>query len=139
MKSYYTVFTLSHPLKPLEVRFVGMTSQTVTKRLHDIISASCKSYNPVYSTPVGEWVRDVVSEGKKPTTTPVFESHARSEASQAYRDTLNANLGTGLLLNAVPAKRATTVRTEPFDGELSGRAVDPTSQHAADSARRKTK
>lgn len=137
MKPLYTVYTLSHPMEPLVIRYVGVTTQALQKRLHDMYSACTKPHISAYNTPVGEWMRNVLEEGNKPYYTVHYEGEDKLESDQTYRDLVNENISTGQLLNSTTGRFAKVRQKCIDDIGPSGKTVHPFSDHAFASLRRK--
>lgn len=132
MTPIYTVFALMDDDK--SVRYVGVTTQALSKRLHDMRSASNKDAYAMYSTPVGTWIREL---GKAPAFEVVYEGTDKELANEEYCVVINKNIEGGKLLNSTTGKRA-GLRTEfIYERGPSGKTVYPFSDHAQASVRRK--
>ena len=125
--SLYTVFTLSDKDDPSKVRFVGLTSQTVAKRLGDIMAAAVRPGFRAYNTAVSEWLRSI---DNRPILTVVFESAERHAAAERYRAIMNKHIFKGAILNSRAGRASGRIRTEPTYEKLAGRPVDKTSENA---------
>jgi predicted GIY-YIG superfamily endonuclease len=74
----YTVFSLND--QSGSIKYVGVTKQSLRKRLQDLQSGSVNSTTAQYSQPVAVWLREVYAKFKQPAVTVhgVFET--RNEA-----------------------------------------------------------
>ena len=137
MEPLYTVFVLKDPVEPLYVKYVGVTSQTLTKRLHDMMSACTKTYTSAYAAPSGVWLRSILENGQKPFAEVIYEGTDRETAHELYCNTINDNLDTGELTNTMNGRGA-GIYKQPLEGRgPTGKWPNPETIHAQNSIRRK--
>lgn len=132
----YTVFTLSSPNNPLDVRFVGVTTQTVTKRLCDIVSVAHKPYCHGHDSFLSQWIREV----GEPIATIILDTYDKEEASACKTSTFNSFVKTGRMLNSCTGRgRTPFLKVNPItdSGNIQGRQVNKDSDSAKYSLNRK--
>lgn len=131
MNPIHTVFTLGDDEG---LRYVGVTTQALSKRLHDMRSASKKPESAMYATPVAIWLRSL---SDAPVVNVVYEGTDKELANETYCSVINDNVHTGKLLNSSPGKRP-GIRTEfIYHRGPSGKTANPDSGHAQASILRK--
>jgi len=135
MKPIYTVFSLSSPDKPEDVRYIGLTSQSLPKRVGDLVSGSMNEVSSAYGTHLSEWLRTLQT---RPLAIPRFESEHRSLAVLEYKTLVNRYLDSGRLLNTKPGRIGGQLRTEPMhEQDIPGRVVEDGSVNSLLQATRK--
>lgn len=117
----YTVFTLSSPDDELDVRYLGVTTQTVRKRTIDMFtvankqqSSKGKSYSGNNSL-VSQWIRSVFDEGKEPIISVILDTQDQAEAAACRVSTFNSLAKSGRLLNSFSGKHMGKVLRQNFD------------------------
>ena len=116
MKHIHSVFSLVDEDQKDIIKFVGLTSQTIKKRVADIISNA----KFTRKTNLDMWVLELILEGKKPHIILHFESEDRNEAAEYYRKLVNLNI-TEHILNHARGNTKSIITAPLLNNVLVGR------------------
>jgi len=124
----YTVFTLSNPDDINDIRYVGFTTQTIPKRLSDIMSISRgHEYANGYNSLLSQWLRTLKNV---PIATVITDTYDRELAIKTRVVTFEHLLPSGRLLNSVHGKFKGKHLRRTVNGQPPGRVVDPATRSA---------
>lgn len=137
----YTVFTLHTPGDPEDVRYIGMSSQLLSKRVRDMVSVANHPYCPGHTSFVSQWIRSLQEQGLAPAVDELINTDDKSLALDIREEVFDKHVGKGKLLNAQGHKLGGQVLVKQMvnNGKSRGRDTTPDSKHAKMSARTKTK
>lgn len=96
MKHIYTVFTIQDPTT-LKIKYVGFTTQTLTKRFSDLRGSSKSKEFSGYYTALSEWLREMEANDLKPIVKSAFDSTDKQEAEDVFVDVFNQSISPDLL------------------------------------------
>lgn len=135
----YSVFTLAPASNPTDVRYVGITTQSTSKRLQDIVSVALQPYCKGHNSFVSEWIRELHANDDFPVSIAILHTEDKGVALHARSESFAKHVLNGRMLNAHGHKNGTRyAMTSARDtGKTPGRDVNPESKHSIVNARRK--